>query len=261
MDEARPCALETFWQQLQTASQKVLLLDYDGTLAPFQLQRDRAFPYPGIREILEKIQAAGKTRLIIVSGRAIEDILPLLGLQHLPELWGSHGFERLLPDGTLQTQAMTADCLFNLEKAYNWMTLHGYGADCEKKPSSIAFHWRGVEEKRRQSLEETVLRAWSPLARGTDLEIRSFDGGLELRCIGFHKGEAVRQILAECGKNYSMAYLGDDLTDEDAFKALKGKGLTVLVRETYRDTLADCWLRPPDELLDFLHNWHINALG
>jgi trehalose-6-phosphatase len=53
-----------------------------------------------------------------------------------------------------------------------------------------------------------------------------------------------------------IAYLGDDLTDEDAFKALKGKGLSVLVRDTQRDTLADCWLTPPDELLDFLHHWY-----
>jgi trehalose-phosphatase len=256
MEEPTSWPPETFWQQLQTASQKVLLLDYDGTLAPFQLERDKAFPYPGVREAVEKIQASGKTRLIIVSGRALEDLLPLLGLKHLPELWGSHGFEHRLPDGTLLVQEMDAKCLLNLEKAYKWMTNHGYEGDCEKKPSSIAFHWRGSEKDRRRQLEETVRNAWSPLTKGIDLEIHSFDGGLELRCAGFHKGGAVRKVLAECDQDVSMAYLGDDLTDEDAFKALKGKGLSVLVRETYRDTLADCWLRPPDELLEFLQNWH-----
>jgi trehalose-6-phosphatase len=53
-----------------------------------------------------------------------------------------------------------------------------------------------------------------------------------------------------------VAYLGDDLTDEDAFRALKGKGLSVLVRKESRTTEADCWLKPPDELLDFLKKWH-----
>jgi trehalose-6-phosphatase len=55
MEDQTSCSLETFWQQLQTAPQKVLLLDYDGTLAPFHLERNKAFPYPGVREILEKI--------------------------------------------------------------------------------------------------------------------------------------------------------------------------------------------------------------
>lgn len=255
MEDISSCSLETFWQQLQTASQKVLLLDYDGTLAPFQLKRNKAFPYPGVREILEKIQASAKTRIIIVSGRAVDDLLPLLGLKHLPELWGSHGFERQLPDGTRLAQEIDVNCFHNLARAFNWMKEHGYEADCEKKPSSLAFHWRGIENGRCQQLEKTLRNAWSPLTKGIDLEIHSFDGGLELRCAGFHKGEAVRQVLAECGQNVSVAYLGDDLTDEDAFKALKGKGLSVLVRETYRDTLADYWLQPPADLIDFLQNW------
>ncbi len=257
MEAPTPCRLETFWQQLQAASAKVLLLDYDGTLAPFQLQRDKAFPYPGIPEILNKIQDSGKTRLIIISGRAVRDLKPLLGLNPLPELWGSHGFERLLPDGRLQTEEIDADCLRNLEKASAWMAEHGHGPDCEKKPSSIAFHWRGVEQEKRRQLAQTIRNAWTPLTEGVNLEIHSFDGGLELRCGGFNKGRAVRKVLVECDPDSVVAYLGDDRTDEDAFQALQGKGLSVLVRDTYRDTLADCWLRPPAELLDFLRNWQI----
>jgi trehalose-6-phosphatase len=52
-----------------------------------------------------------------------------------------------------------------------------------------------------------------------------------------------------------VAYLGDDRTDEDAFKALAGRGLAVLVREELRPTAAAVWLRPPVELLDFLQRW------
>jgi len=51
------------------------------------------------------------------------------------------------------------------------------------------------------------------------------------------------------------AYLGDDLTDEDAFKQLGQRGLKVLVRKVLRDTLADIWLEPPDELIWFLKKW------
>ena len=52
-----------------------------------------------------------------------------------------------------------------------------------------------------------------------------------------------------------MAYLGDDLTDEAAFRALDERGLGVLVRPKLRATSADIWIRPPEELLDFLRSW------
>ena len=51
------------------------------------------------------------------------------------------------------------------------------------------------------------------------------------------------------------AYLGDDSTDEHAFEAMNGHGLSVLVRPRYRPTAAQLWLRPPDEVLDLLEQW------
>jgi trehalose-6-phosphatase len=82
-----------------------------------------------------------------------------------------------------------------------------------------------------------------------------FDGGLEIRVAGPGKGDAVRVILKEAGPGAAVAYLGDDQTDEDAFRALKGNGLTALVRPQSRPTGADVWLQPPHELLQFLQEW------
>ena len=256
MEEPAPHALEYFWQKLHNASHRVLLLDYDGTLAPFQAERDKAFPYPGVREILEKIQSSGQTRLIIVSGRAVADLLPLLNMENIPEIWGSHGFERRMPDGSIKTQNIDPASRQYLERAHDWIKKHNYSNDCEIKPASLAFHWRRREKNERLHLEKKVRNAWAPFTKDGNLSIHPFDGGLELRYDSYHKGIAVKQILAEYGTEIVVAYLGDDLTDEDAFKALKGKGLSVLVRDTYRDTLADCWLTPPNELLDFLNNWN-----
>ena len=255
MVEPAPHSLENFWQKLQNVSQRVLLLDYDGTLAPFQTERDKAFPYPGVRAILEKIQSSGQTRLVIVSGRAVADLLPLLGLKNIPEIWGSHGFERRLPDGSMIAQDIASNSRKYLEKAYSWMKEHGFDEDCELKPASLAFHWRRRKKNERLLLDEKVRSGWTPFTKDGNFSIHKFDGGLELRYDSFNKGKAVQQILNEYDKETVVAYLGDDLTDEDAFRALKGKGLSVLIRDTYRDTQADCWLKPPAELLDFLHNW------
>jgi len=66
--------------------------------------------------------------------------------------------------------------------------------------------------------------------------------------------------LAEEGADAAVAYLGDDLTDEDAFRALAGRGLRALVRAELRPSEADVWIRPPGELLAFLDRW-LRAAG
>src|SRR5690554_431273 len=88
---------DRFFSHLHQADRRVLFLDYDGTLAPFRVQRNEAVPYPGVRRALALLQRGEHTRLVIVSGRACADVLLLLGLDDIPEVWGSHGWERRLP--------------------------------------------------------------------------------------------------------------------------------------------------------------------
>jgi trehalose-phosphatase len=256
MEEPDLSSLASFWPEFKKTASKILILDYDGTLAPFKADRNKAFPYPGVREILKKIRDSSQTRLIIVSGRNVEDITVMLDMQGPPEIWGGHGFERKLPGADIKRKKIPASCSAKLEKAFTWVRDHGYETNCEHKGSSLAFHWRGLTGEASTILKEKVNRAWSPLTEEGELAVHPFDGGLELRCKGMHKGDAVRQILKESTENSVVAYLGDDFTDEDAFRALKGKGLTVLVRNEYRETLADHWLKPPDDLLPFLQNWY-----
>jgi trehalose-6-phosphatase len=76
--------------------------------------------------------------------------------------------------------------------------------------------------------------------------------------VGRNKGGAVEAILAEAGTGGPVAYLGDDLGDEAAFRAVKRvgpRGLSVLVRREWRETAAEVWLRPPGELKGFLERW------
>jgi trehalose 6-phosphate synthase/trehalose 6-phosphate phosphatase len=85
--------------------------------------------------------------------------------------------------------------------------------------------------------------------------LEPFDGGLEIRMSDRSKGDAVQSILTEVDIDAPVAYLGDDECDEDVFHVLENRGLRVLVRQHRRETAADLWLRPPDQLRDFLHEW------
>ena len=222
------------------APARVLILDYDGTLAPFQVRPERAVPYPGVEEALDEIMGAARSRVVIVTGRTVADLLPLLNLRRRPELWGAHGWERLLPDGRGARAELDQDVRRRLnEGERRARELARVGARIETKPASVALHWRGT----------------SALAADGELELLEFDGGLELRARGCNKQHAVTAVLAETPRDAAVAYLGDDFTDEDAFAAVKPRGLAVLVRPESRETAADVWIRPPRELIAFLKRW------
>jgi trehalose-phosphatase len=247
--------LDLFSQKLIKSPQKALFLDYDGTLAPFQIDPNNAYPYPGVTELLNNILQRGETRLVIITGRWIKDLMPLLQLERQPEVWGSHGLERLKVDGSYEIAPMDEEALKGLVTADEWIESIGLSDRCEKKPGCLAVHWRGLREDHIKHLKKQVKPKWSLISDNWGLELNGFDGGLELRVPGMNKGDAVRTILEEMDNDSVAAYLGDDVTDEDAFNAIKGKGIGVLVREAFRPTAADLWLKPPEELMTFLAGW------
>ena len=248
-----------FLERLREASQRVLLLDYDGTLSPFTPARTEAFPYPGVPELISKIMRV-KTRVVLISGRSARELLFLSGIHPQPEIWGSHGAERLFADGSYEVDAPTVQHRLALQTARRAFLAQGVQERLETKPGSIAVHWRGLKPVQQRAVESQVRRVCEPLIKEHGMELLPFDGGLEFRAPGKDKGDAVRTILAEAGEDAAAAYLGDDQTDENAFRAIKGQGFAVLVRSEARPTIADAWLRPPEELLRFLRDW-LQACG
>ena len=253
------CApLRNFWSALAAAPRAALFLDYDGTLAPFHIDPAQARPYPGVEALLNRIGRLPGDRLVIVSGRWLQDLRPLLALDFEPEMWGCHGRERRLPDGRYSLAPLSEAAVRALAEADGWVaTVGAAGGRVERKPGSLAFHWRGLAPGHQRALRRDLEARFAGLAQAGELAWHAFDGGIELRAADCDKGQVVRQVLAEpgAGQQDCVAYLGDDHTDEDAFRALAGRGLRVLVRPKWRPTEADVWLRPPDGLREFLVCW------
>jgi trehalose-phosphatase len=232
------------------------MLDYDGTLAPFHREREKAIVYPGVREILEQIMKSSSCRIAIISGRSIAGLIPLLGFSKLPEIWGSHGWERRDRNGSYSRLPASERHLKGLSEADFLIDKMSFGNYREEKPCSVALHWRSKPKEEIEAIRKFARIELKPIATKYGLDLHYFDGGIELRVPGRNKGDVVRAIIEESPPDCFFAYLGDDLTDEDAFEAIADHGVGVLVHPEKRATKAKLHLLPPKELLGFLHKWN-----
>ncbi len=248
-----------FWERAHSAKQRALILDYDGTLAPFNVHRMQARPPEATRQILTKILKAGHTRLVLVSGRPTQQVRTLLGDMDV-EVFGAHGFERSTKAGTLTRQELSEREIAGLEAAKLAATSVGLEEFLELKPASIAVHVRGLEPEKGLEVEELSWNVYTPIAEKYDLECRAFNGGVEIRSRRYHKGTAVDILLGECDPDVFAVYLGDDDTDEDAFKAISGRGIGIKVGGGSSDTAAQGYLESQDEVLGFLRSWHSSVV-
>ncbi|WP_299820985.1 trehalose-phosphatase [uncultured Jannaschia sp.] len=232
-----------------------VFLDYDGTLTPMVDRPERAVLSDAMRDVLRRL--AEVSTLAIVSGRDRVDVARLVGIGSLIYA-GSHGFDITGPDGLAQENERAAEALPALAAAADRLdaALEGIeGAQVERKKFAIAVHYRRVAEGEVDALRRAVeaVAAEHPELRQT--------GGkmiLELRPrVDWDKGRAVLWLLEALGMgddDVLPLYLGDDDTDEDAFAALAGRGIGILVSDTKRQTAAQYVLTDTDAAGAFLHD-------
>lgn len=244
-----------FCQKLAACRRAVLFFDYDGTLAPLIPDRDRAVPYPGVREAFDRLLSIKKCRTVLVSGRKALEIQPLLQSRLPLEVWGSHGAEHLLPTGQLVQTSISAKAQEGLAQAADRIKHLLGDHEIERKPNCVAAHFSQMSPELAPLTFAEVEDLWQPVADEFDLELLDFHEGLEIRVAGINKSQAIKNVLLEEPKDAVTAYIGDDVTDEDAFRELGNKSHTILIARTGRPSAAQ-WLLPaePDgsHIIEFL---------
>ncbi len=259
--EVEPSRILSFFDHLRECSRGTLLLDYDGTLAPFTEDREKARPYVQVPYLLDDVMRITDSRVIIVSGRPARSVARLLGTSQAPEIWGAHGLERIHGPETVQTIALLPQDQQALREAARALEVAGLGDLMELKSGSVAVHWRGLPSGVQMNVQRRAAAVMTSFTENSSLSMIAFDAGLELRVAAANKGIAVRAALRDSDASCA-AYLGDDLTDEDAFCAVNELGgLTVLVRPIYRNTAAAAWLHTPPQLFAFLAQWLTSCRG
>jgi trehalose 6-phosphate phosphatase len=143
----------SFFRKVAAAQHRILVVDYDGTLAPFNRNRQRAIPYSKIPDFLGRIMTSCGTRVIVLSGRAAHEVPPLLGLNPAPEIWGTNGIERLKTAFLYEEVHLNDDALDALVRAEAQLEREGFREHIEVKLAAVALHWRGLPASRLWTCE------------------------------------------------------------------------------------------------------------
>ncbi|XP_051117919.1 probable trehalose-phosphate phosphatase E isoform X2 [Andrographis paniculata] len=244
--------------------QIVMFLDYDGTLSPIVDDPEKAFLSDSMRTTVRKLAKYFPTA--IVSGRCRDKVYSFVRLSELYYA-GSHGMDIKAPskgskynkeDGGVLFQPATEylPMIDEVYKALLEVTKGTSGAKVENNKFCLSVHFRCVDEKKWSELAQQV---GSVLEGYPALRLTQGRKVLEIRPnIKWDKGKALEFLLQSMGytncANVFPIYIGDDRTDEDAFKVLREKdqGLGILVSKIPKDTNASYSLQEPSEVMTFL---------
>jgi len=246
-----PSALEHIQEIGRRGDRLAVFLDYDGTLTPIVSHPEDASLSDSMRQTLRSL--AARLPVAILSGRDLEDVRGRVLVDGIVYA-GSHGFD-IAGAGGLRRQLGQAylpvlDAAENeLREALDDIA----GAQLERKHFSVAAHYRNVHEN---DAGRVALAVEAVAARHR--ELRRIDGKKVYELvpdIDWNKGKAVLWLLetleVERGKALPI-YIGDDRTDEDAFRALEKRGVGILVSERAQATAANYCLNNPEEVERFL---------
>lgn len=230
------------------------MLDYDGTLVPYRLDREAAVPTDRSRELLWRLANRPRLSLVICSGRRLAELEGLVnGVQ--AHFVGEHGWEERTVEGRHVVRAVPGELAKWLGWAARTAREHGWEEHLERKRGSLVLHTRGMEPLRAASIEDQSAIAWAPACRHDGIRLERVDGGLELRAFVRHEGSMVADLLAGSGPETLPVYVGDDLCDEDAFFQLLGRGVAIHVGPRVPASIADYALPRAEDVESFLASW------
>ncbi|XP_027331450.1 probable trehalose-phosphate phosphatase C [Abrus precatorius] len=264
-----PSALNMFDQIIYDSrgKQVVTFLDYDGTLSPIVADPDKAYMSKKMRATLKDIARHFATA--IVSGRSIDKVYSFVGLAELYYA-GSHGMDIKGPTNKRSTKKGNEAVLLQpaseflpmINEVYNILvekTKSVPGAKVENNKFCLSVHYRCVDEKSWVALAEQVNLVLNEYPK---LKLTQGRKVLEIRPnIKWDKGKALEFLLEKSlgyanSNNVFPIYIGDDRTDEDAFKVLRsrGQGIGILVSKIPKETDASYTLQDPSEVGQFLRH-------
>jgi len=235
-------------EKYRNATNKLILLDYDGTLVDFSPLPEKAIPSEKLLDILIKLIEKPQTKVIIISGRGHQDIDKLLG--HLPiDIIAEHG-AMIKENGKWKKQSIDNGLWKNaVLPLLNRTTLTCPKSFVEEKLFSLTWHYRNAESGYVHSRE--LICILEDLIHSYNLKILDGNKGLEVMSEKIGKGIAVEKLLEQNNYDYILS-IGDDKTDEEMFESLLHNANAVTVKVGKGSTSAKYKLDKVNDVISFL---------
>ncbi len=246
-------------KKLQQADELVLFLDYDGTVTPICSHPDQAKLSPQARDLLEQVVRQPWIWVALVSGRALKDLKRMTDVGGICYV-GNHGLElegpklRHVNPAALKARPLLKQIFRRLTVVLKPIA----GAWVEDKGLTLTVHLRQVKQDDKFLVRNLFHEVVRPYREKKQVRITAGKEVFEVRPpVRWTKGTVVRWLLARRNALHPTAkvlpiYIGDDLTDEDAFQALGAQGVSVLVGSPNPLSRAQFRVASVDEALRFL---------
>ena len=259
-----PSALENMNKIISFLKERkaAFFLDYDGTLTPIVRRPEDAVMSDEMRSVISEL--AGLCPLAVISGRDLKDVRSLVNVDDIFYA-GSHGFDIAGPaEWHMENQKGREflPVLETAEKEIKDRLKNIPGARVERKKFSIAAHFREVPVDKADLVNKAVddvLAKHSELRKGYGKKVYEMQPDID-----WDKGKALLWLLDKLNldnQDVFPFYLGDDVTDEDAFEILTNRGIGIVISEEKRPSKAKYKLRNPSEVLVFLKKIIANLKG
>lgn len=230
------------------SSRRLIMLDYDGTLVPFNMDPLAASPDHVLLGILSKLASDRRNTVAVLSGRRKEDLdrfFPGLPIT----LGAEHGLWLKRRDGEwARTATPDTGWLIEAQRIILAATGIAAGSFIETKSSSVAFHYRGCSEEDAAMAVDYIRREVSERMNG-DFSVLCGNRVVEIKSSEFNKGLASKTMISAGGFDFILC-CGDDTTDEDMFSVLPDYAIAVKVGEG--DTIAGNSVSSVDDIRQLL---------
>jgi trehalose 6-phosphate synthase/phosphatase len=230
--------------------QRLLLLDYDGTLVPFHPNPQLARPGEELRLLLRALTELPDTRVVIISGRDRTTLQNWLG--DLPlDFIAEHGvWLRTAGEDWQLFQPLRNEWKRELRPVLELYVARTAGSFIEEKDYSLVWHYRRADTDLGEVRAREMLSHLSFMTANTDLQVLEGNKVVEIKNAGLNKGTAAARWLERYTPAFALA-IGDDRTDEDTFRAMPDSAYTVRVGTGAR-SLARFHLASPIEVRQLL---------
>lgn len=236
----------------------IIFLDYDGTLTPIVKNPEAAVIAAGKKELLRKLSKNKMCKVAVISGRSLADIKNKIGLSNIIYS-GNHGLEISGPKFKFKVpvsreyKVILREIKNQLKKKFSFVR----GILLEDKGLCLALHYRLVNKNQIPLVESGFKEVTSPYLLKHKIEIKPGKMVFDIKpALRWDKGKAVLQLLSRQkaflrGKAILPIYIGDDKTDEDAFRVLRNNSLTIFVGKP-KKSYAGFYLKNTNEVFKLL---------